>query len=345
VRVTFLDRNGRLLGDDEAAGTGTGASTSTFPIPAGCGAVAVTGLGHVGAASRGGLGAVSFSAASQGQCAVAGWQAGNLMPQVNSSTFLGRASCVILAQPSLSRKGKQRTAQGMVRLSQAVVDQSGVETWLPVSVGVVGLILDQRDPTAASSGDLAIAVSGAVVAAPAQVTGGVRKILLYDVTKVSAADHIVVAVASQSGSRLSGIVGLPGRAQEWAVRWNGGIPEHIVPDGPLTSDGSVVVTISAPLPAVTGLSPATGGTGGGTPVGIMGWNVELGSSFGHDDLGDRFGDEYHRRCIAATRSCESAGGLAPDETAGWQLTGGHIVRRCAASPTHARCVVGCHCCV
>jgi hypothetical protein len=266
VRITFLGRNGRVLGDNEEAG----GQQTAFVVPAGCGAVAVTSLGNSGSASSGGLGAVSFSAASPGNYPVAGWQAGNLMPQLNSSTFLGRASCVILAQPSLNRKGKQTTAQGMVRLSQAVVDQSGVETWLPVSAGVVGLILDQQDPTAASQGDLAIAVTGATFGAPVSVKGGARKILLYDVTPSVGADHIVVAVASRSASRLSGIVALPGRAQEWAVRWNGGIPEHIVPDGPLTPDGSVVVAISAPVPVVTGVNPSSGGTAGGNAIVITG---------------------------------------------------------------------------
>lgn len=71
------------------------------------------------------------------------------------------------------------------------------------------------------------------------------KILLYDVTQVTATDHIVVGVASRSASRLSGIIGLSGHAQEWAVLWNGAIPEHIVPDGPLTPDGSVTVTLTA----------------------------------------------------------------------------------------------------
>jgi hypothetical protein len=164
--------------------------------------------------------------------------------------LLGRGSCVILSQPNLTRKGKQVTAQGMIRLSQAVVDQSGIETWLPVSIGVVGLFLDQQDPTAAADGDLAIAVNGATLSTPpVRVSGGTRKILLYDVSQVTATDHIVIGVASRNASRLSGVIGLSGHAQEWAVRWNGAIPEHIVPDGPLTPDGAIMVTITTPVPA------------------------------------------------------------------------------------------------
>jgi hypothetical protein len=118
-------------------------------------------------------------------------------------------------------------------------------------------MLDQQDLTAAGDGDLAIAIQGATLATPPlRVVGGARKILLYDVTQVTNNDHLVIAVASRSGSRLSGIIGLSGRAQEWAALWNGGIPEHIVPDGPLTPDGSVTVTITAVASAPTAAAAA-----------------------------------------------------------------------------------------
>jgi hypothetical protein len=246
VRVTFVNQSGQVIADFEESGN----PQTTFNAPAASRSLVITCLGNNGATANGGLGAVSFLASSQSGRPIVGWQAGNLMPQINSSTFLGRGSCALLIRPSLTRKGKQVTAQGMARLSQAVVDQSGIETWLPVSVGVVGLLLDQQDPTAASDGDFAIAVSGATVTTPpVRVVGGARKILLYDVTQVTATDHIVVGIASHNASRLSGVIGLPGRAQEWAVLWNGAIPEHIVADGPLTPDGSVTVTIAASTPA------------------------------------------------------------------------------------------------
>ena len=246
VRITFLSPSGRVIADFEESGN----QQSSFASPAGAAAVVITCLGNTAAIVNGGMGAVTLRAASQSRKPVVGWQAGNLMAQINSSTFLARGSCVMLAQPSPMQKNKQLTAQGMLRLSQAVVAQSGIETWLPTSIGVVGLILDQQDPTAAGDGDLAIAMSGATLATPpVRIVGGARKILLYDVTQVTAADHIVIGVASRSASRLSGIVGLSGHAQEWAVLWNGAIPEHVVPDGPLTPDGSVLVTITAAAPA------------------------------------------------------------------------------------------------
>jgi hypothetical protein len=48
-----------------------------------------------------------------------------------------------------------------------------------------------------------------------------------------------VSVASVSGWQLAGVVGLPGTAAEWAARWNGVVPEQVVPDGPLSPDGAV----------------------------------------------------------------------------------------------------------
>lgn len=249
VRLTFLSPSGRVIADFEESGS---ASTS-FASPAGSAAIAITCLGNSSSVVNGGMGAVTMLAASHGKRPVVGWQAGNLMAQINSSTFLARGSIVMLAQPNLVQKNKQVTAQGMLRLSQAVLDQPGVETWLPTTVSVIGLLLDQQDPTAAADGDLAIALTGATLATvPARVVGGARKILLYDISQVTATDHIVIAVASRSASRLSGIIGLSGHAQEWAALWNGAIPEHIVPDGPLTPDGSITVTINAATPAPAG---------------------------------------------------------------------------------------------
>lgn len=244
VRVTCLTRGGRILTDhEETAHRGTVVS-----VPDECGMVAVTCLGRVasGAELSGGLGAVSFSVAPYGSSAVVGWQTGNLLPQVGSSALLGRGACLLLPQPYVPLKGKQRTTQSMLRVSDAMVEQQGAETWLPTKVGVVGVLLDQQDTCAAVEGDFSIAATGAKLQTPPlRVEGGRRKLLLYDVAELEeGAGQIVVSVASREGSRFAGVVGLPGRAQEWAARMNGGVPEHLVPDGPLTPDGEVSVRIN-----------------------------------------------------------------------------------------------------
>jgi hypothetical protein len=165
---------------------------------------------------------------------------------------------IILAQPALTNKRRLPAAQAMVRLSEALVDQPGVETWLPTAISVVGLLLDIVDPSASQDGDLAIAVKGATLSTPpVRVVGGNRKMLFYDVLAHDAnATYISVSVGSRSGLRLSGIVGLSGRAQEWGIRLNGQVPEHWVGEGPLTPDGQITVTIVAPTPAT---KPTPGG--------------------------------------------------------------------------------------
>jgi hypothetical protein len=136
----------------------------------------------------------------------------------------------------------------MVRLSEALVDQAGAETWLPSPISVLGVILDIMDPTASQAGDLAIAAKGATLSTqPVRVTGGNRKMLFYDViAREPAATHISASVASWDGVRLSGVVGLSGNAQEWGIRLNGRVPEHWVGEGPLTPDGQIVARIPAP---------------------------------------------------------------------------------------------------
>jgi hypothetical protein len=176
---------------------------------------------------------------------IAGWQTGNLLPQVGSTALVGRRSLILLPQIAATIKSKQPSAQAMVYLSSAMADQPGVETWLPLSTAVVGVLLDVEDLCTSADGDRAIAVTGATLSTPPlRVIGGRRKLLLYDALKRDdKAAHIVVSVASHSGARMAGIVGLAGNAQEWAIRFNGGVPEHLVPDGPSTPDGEITARI------------------------------------------------------------------------------------------------------
>jgi hypothetical protein len=244
VRVTFLTRGGRALSDEELVPP----KETVLPIPAGAAMVAVTCLGNLPpgvAAPAPGFGALGGAAAPGSKTVVTGWQTGNVMPQVGVAALLGRGALLTLTQLHTPLR-RQQTSQAMVKVSDAMVNQLGVETWLPTATTAVMAILDQQDPTAAFDGDLSIAVEGATLTTPPlRAGGGRRKALLYDVTdRVAGANHIVIGVASRSGWRLAGVVGLPGRAQEWAVRMNGGVPEHLVPEGPLTPDGQVKVRLT-----------------------------------------------------------------------------------------------------
>ena len=259
ARVTFLSRAGYVLADQEML-----AGSQPLALPDSVAIVAVTCLGNppVSTSPTGaplpvtpGLGAITFAAGSRN--AIVGWQTGNLVPQVGSTSLLGRGCVIILAQPALTAKRRLPAAQAMVRLSEALVDQTGVETWLPITVSVVGLLLDVLDPSASQDGDLSIAVKGGTLSTPpVRVAGGNRKMLFYNVLSRDAnATYISVSVGSRSGLRLSGIVGLSGSAQQWGIRLNGQVPEHWVGEGPLTPDGQVTVRIfgpaSTPVPTTT----------------------------------------------------------------------------------------------
>ncbi len=251
-RITFLTRGGSVLADSEyppASGTAA-APLTTVPLPANCGMVSIECLGKLPAGSvavTAGFGAVAFTAAPAGKRTVAGWQAGNLLPQVGPTTILGRGSCLMLPQTHIPIRNRQAISQTMVRVSDAVAEQIGTETWLPTGIGVVMILLDLQDASATAAGDLALSAQGATLSStPIRILGGRRRALLYDVTNPDPkANHITVGVASITGWRLSGVVGLPGNAQEWATDLQGKVPEHVVPDGPLTPDGSISVRMVA----------------------------------------------------------------------------------------------------
>ena len=249
-RISFLTRGGSVLGDREYP---PGKQT-VVALPANCGMVAVECLGRLSlgsAAVAPGFAAVAFAAAPAGSRPVAGWQAGNLLPQVGPTTILGRGACLVLPQTHLPTRSRQAISQTMVRVTDAVAGQIGTETWLPTATGVVMVLLDLQDASSAADGDLSLSAQGAILSSsPLRILGGRRRALLFDVSDLDPkADHLVIGVASLKGWRISGVVGMAGRAQEWATDLHGKVPEHIVPDGPLTPDGSISVRMVPGPPA------------------------------------------------------------------------------------------------
>ena len=257
-RVTFLTRGGSIIADAEYPP----AASTKIQIPPRCGMLSVECLGNLPAGVAGrqsGFAAISFTAAPAGRKTVAGWQAGNLLPQVGPTTILGRGSCLVLSQTHIPLRDRQAISQTMIRVADAVAGQIGIETWLPVDIGAVMILLDLKDATSSDDGDLAISTQGAtLVATPIRILGGRRRALLYDVAEADPkVAHIVIGVASAKGWRLSGVVGLPGKAQEWATDLQGKVPEHVIADGPLTPDGSIVVSLSSTETLAVALAEST----------------------------------------------------------------------------------------
>jgi hypothetical protein len=255
-RVTFLTRGGSVVADSEYPAT----KQTTVAIPARCGMVSIECLGNLPAGTAtvsAGFAAVAFTAAPSGKKTVVGWQSGNLLPQVGPTTILGRGACLVLPQTNTPKRNRQAISQTMVRVSDAVAEQVGTETWLPTSVGVVMILLDMQDASATTNGDLALSAEGATLAAsPIRILGGRRRAVLYDVTDPDPkAAHLTIGVASLTGWRVSGVVGMAGNAQEWAANLQGKVPEHVVPDGPLTPDGSISVRLLA-VPTAQPSTPA-----------------------------------------------------------------------------------------
>jgi hypothetical protein len=245
ARVVFLNRAGYVISDVEMfAGR-----QREIPVPPKSASVVFSCLGKLPKGLNDpepGFASVSFIAAPAGGLAAVGWEAGNYREQVSGLTLLGRGAAIVLPRVTTTAHRTQATSLAMIRVTSAVRDQNGLETWLPVATSLVMIILEGQDPTAAAAGDLALAVDGAKFSgAPIPVGGGRRRALLYEVIEHEpAAERIAVSIASQSGWRVTGVVGLKGRAVEWATRMHGALPERIVPDGPLTPDGQVRVRLN-----------------------------------------------------------------------------------------------------
>jgi hypothetical protein len=101
------------------------------------------------------------------------------------------------------------------------------------------------DATAAFDGDLSVTAEGAVMSLPpVAVIGGTRRTVLYDVRatqEAQAQGWFEISVASEKGWRLGGVIGLQGKADDWADRLDGDAPPTYIDDRALSADGDVRV--------------------------------------------------------------------------------------------------------
>jgi hypothetical protein len=245
VRVTLLAGGGVLISDAEYPD----ARDVEVVLPDDCAMVALTGLGRVSPLRGGngravhtpGAGAITATAAPPGAIPAVGWELRQLAAQLSPTMILGRGAVIELSQRTGAHIAKQAIGAGMISLAEALRGQTAIQTTLPASIRVVAVLLDLEPGRVLSADDLAIGAAGARLAVdPIRVEGGHRALLLYDVSRDAPASDrkpFSVTVAVRRGGRCAGVVGLGGDARTWGERMNGRIPERLVPDEPLTTDG------------------------------------------------------------------------------------------------------------
>lgn len=246
ARVTWLDRHGEVVSDEEWAA----ASDRALAMPEDAAMLAVGCLGRVPGARdstaqrRPGMADISQNWSQAGGVPAVGWQAGSMLAMVGAHTLLGRGASVTTSRPiEAGRRGL--LSAGLVRAGDVMARQNGVETRLPMDVSVVVIQLDALDASAANDGDLAIACNGATLSSkPVVVTAGTRRTLVYDATPDEVGKkqgYIEVSVGSREAWRPAGVIGLAGDAQSWGERLAGSVPPELVSPLALSADGSVLL--------------------------------------------------------------------------------------------------------
>lgn len=244
ARLTFLGAGGAVLSDGELM-PGAGVRV---PPPVGATAVAVACLGVPPQAIReAGPGAITGRAAPPGGIVAVGWELSDRAPLVAPTTALVRGACLMTSGRRPGAGG--RPLPELTELSRFVAGPADAETWLPGATPLVLVLLDELDPTAALNGDLALSATGGTLVGPVvRAQTGRRRALLYEVREPAATGPLVVGVSSARGFGLAGVVGLAGRASDWAERLGRGIPDGLVPDGPLTPFGELMFRLIPEVP-------------------------------------------------------------------------------------------------
>jgi hypothetical protein len=238
LRVSGLNRSGSVLVDVELVLEDKGEATVALvdrvvQVVVACfGQVPVSATSPVPPTAAGGI-------------AATGWQLRNRVTQVASQTALCRGGWLTTSTRSTNRRRRANRVLTIVPAATIVRPARVVETALPITTEVVAVVVELADVEAADRGDLAVAVDGATCSAPVETAGRRQHLICYDVTaREDGRQHLAVSVGSAAGWTVAGVVGLPGRAAEWAARFSTSIPDDLVPDRPVTAGGSCLVRLS-----------------------------------------------------------------------------------------------------
>jgi hypothetical protein len=233
ARAVFVDRAGAPVSDVEAV---PGAQLR-LTIPAAASRLAVTCLGMIpeGLQITPGPGAVALGGAPRGRICAVGWQDAMLLARVAPAALLARGATLRLGAPVRGRGGLPSLVSG----TRALAGQTASETIMPTAVDVVLVILDARGSVLPAAGPRVLA-TGATLSTPPQVVAGGRRLHLFYSVGDRQGPLLRVAV-SASGWQTAGVLGLRGRAEEWATMLGSTAPRQFVPVGPLTASGGVTV--------------------------------------------------------------------------------------------------------
>jgi hypothetical protein len=156
------------------------------------------------------------------------------LTQVGPAALLARGASLRLAAPL--RRGSGLPA--LIPATRALADRTACETTMPSSVDVVVVIVDARGGGVPSAGPRILS-TGATLTAPLVAAGGQRLHLVYAVHDRSE-PLLRIAVAAEQW-QTTAVMGLPGRAEEWAEMLGTVAPRQLVPDGPLSATGAVSI--------------------------------------------------------------------------------------------------------
>ena len=232
ARAVFLDRAGAPVSDVEAR-PGAGLR---LPVPTAASRLAVSCLGTLpdGVTIVPGPGAAALAAAPRGRPCGVGWQDALRLAQVGPAALLARGASVRLGAPL--RRGAGLPA--LIPATRALADQTACETTMPSSVDVVLVIVDARGGGVPTGGPRVLS-TGATLTSPLVAAGGRRLHLVYEVHDRSA-PLLRIAVAAEQW-QTAAVMGLPGRAEEWAEMLGTVAPRQLVPDGPLSGSRTVSI--------------------------------------------------------------------------------------------------------
>lgn len=243
IRITALNKSGALLQEREFfSGQGQ------WQMPALTARIAVTGLGkttQVAEESVGLMGQVSLMESGNG-LPVVGWQAHSQLVQVARLSFLGRGCMIRSGAVQLTRRRGKIVDFAIVKAAELLQAQSTLTTHLPKNVDLIAIhvelgasatVRELADGLGVSSKDFVLAEK------PITIVNDNSALLVYTVQGFDKGEQAPLKAYGSMGTttaegwRITGVMGMRGRLDDWMRRLSKGLISPVVENGPLTAAG------------------------------------------------------------------------------------------------------------